>query len=382
MSFGAGAASPAFQTAVANAYSSGLVLVAAAGNSGYCLGQGDNVKYPAHFTSVIAVAATTSSDSRPCWSSTGPDVELGAPGAGITTTAFNGSYRSVSGTSVASPHVAGTAALVLASGNLTDEDNDGDIDNADARLRMQISAEDIGLPPTWVGYGLVDAEAAAGLAATSPPAEPDTTAPAAPTGLEITASSSEGGTLDLDWADNSEPDLAGYNVYRSTASGGPYSQVASLVTTSSYTDSGLTDGTTYYYVVTAVDTSFNESGFSNQASATPVAPPASVIHVGSIEVTVKKKGSFYDARAKVIIVNASGTPVADVTVSGKWTLPDGSTMNILGTTNGKGQARSSTGRVEASSGHTFTFEVTDVYKDGATYDPSANAASSQSATVP
>ena len=59
-----------------------------------------------------------------------------------------------------------------------------------------------------------------------------------------------------------------YNVERSTTNGGPYTTIASPTTTS-YTDTGLSNGTTYYYVVAAVN-SIGESGNSNQASATPV----------------------------------------------------------------------------------------------------------------
>jgi fibronectin type 3 domain-containing protein len=62
-----------------------------------------------------------------------------------------------------------------------------------------------------------------------------------------------------------------YNLYRSTTNGGPYSKIVTLTTTS-YTDSAVSNGTTYYYVVTATN-SFGESGFSNQASAKPPGPP-------------------------------------------------------------------------------------------------------------
>ena len=59
-------------------------------------------------------------------------------------------------------------------------------------------------------------------------------------------------------------------MYRSTTQGGPYTKVnGSLVTVSDYTDTGLTNGTTYYYVVTAEDNGTNESGYSNEASAIP-----------------------------------------------------------------------------------------------------------------
>jgi hypothetical protein len=93
-------------------------------------------------------------------------------------------------------------------------------------------------------------------------------APAAPTGLVATAGDAQ---VALDWQDNTEGDLAGYNVYRSTTSGGPFTTPVNgtLLTTSNYTDTGRTNGTTYYYVVTAADNSANESVASAQASATP-----------------------------------------------------------------------------------------------------------------
>ena len=77
----------------------------------------------------------------------------------------------------------------------------------------------------------------------------------------------------LDWADNSEPDLASYRVYRSTTNGGPYTVRATNVLVSSYTDTNVTAGISYYYVVTAVDTSKLESGYSSQASAAVLLAP-------------------------------------------------------------------------------------------------------------
>lgn len=76
----------------------------------------------------------------------------------------------------------------------------------------------------------------------------------------------------LDWDDNQEADLAGYHVYRSPSSGGPYAQItASLLLSSSstFTDSGLTDGTTYYYVVKTVDNGDNQSVYSREVAAIP-----------------------------------------------------------------------------------------------------------------
>ena len=103
---------------------------------------------------------------------------------------------------------------------------------------------------------------------------PDTTAPAVPTGLVVTAGD---GSVSLDWADNTETDLASYNVKRATVIGGPYTQIASGVVISAYTDNSVINGTTYYYVVTGVDESGNESGNSAEASAKPQPAPAEQI---------------------------------------------------------------------------------------------------------
>jgi hypothetical protein len=94
----------------------------------------------------------------------------------------------------------------------------------------------------------------------------DTTAPAAPTGLVATAGDS---SVSLDWADNAELDLASYSVYRSTTSGSGYAAIVTGLTASDYLDPAAANGTTYYYVVTALDTSANESAESSEASASP-----------------------------------------------------------------------------------------------------------------
>lgn len=96
---------------------------------------------------------------------------------------------------------------------------------------------------------------------------PDTTAPDAPADLWALAGDE---TVSLDWADNSEPDLDGYNLYRSTTSGSFGARLnSSLLTDSNYIDDNVANGTIYYYVVTAVDTNENESGDSVEACALP-----------------------------------------------------------------------------------------------------------------
>nr|WP_224753658.1 glycoside hydrolase family 6 protein [Paenibacillus terricola] len=94
------------------------------------------------------------------------------------------------------------------------------------------------------------------------------TVPAAPTGLTATAGNAQ---VVLSWT--ASTGATSYNVKRATTSGGPYTTVATGVTGTTYTNTGLTNGTTYYYVVSAVN-SVGESSNSTQASATPVAPVA------------------------------------------------------------------------------------------------------------
>ncbi len=95
---------------------------------------------------------------------------------------------------------------------------------------------------------------------------PETTPPAAPSGLGATPGD---GAVALDWADNGEPDLASYTVYRSTLSGSGYGVIASGLPTSDYTDTSVTNGVTYYYFVTAFDTSGGESAGGSRLPATP-----------------------------------------------------------------------------------------------------------------
>lgn len=77
-------------------------------------------------------------------------------------------------------------------------------------------------------------------------------------------------SVDLSWIASTSPNVAGYNVYRGTVSGGPYTMLnTSLVAGTTYTDSTVQSGQTYYYVATAVDTSGNQSAYSS--------PPAQAI---------------------------------------------------------------------------------------------------------
>jgi hypothetical protein len=93
-----------------------------------------------------------------------------------------------------------------------------------------------------------------------------TEAPLAPTGLSAIGGV---GQVSLDWNGNVEPDFNFYNAYRSTTSGGPYSFYAAGIPASAFVDAGVTNGTAYFYVVTAVNRGMVESLVSSEAWAIP-----------------------------------------------------------------------------------------------------------------
>lgn len=103
--------------------------------------------------------------------------------------------------------------------------------------------------------------------------------PAAPTGLQAVPGIN---LVELSWNAVNESDMSGYNVYRKTATTAYGKINTSLVTSTNYTDIGLPGGVTFYFVVTAVDLSDNESGYSNEVSAVPEIEQIEITSIGTI----------------------------------------------------------------------------------------------------
>jgi subtilisin len=99
----------------------------------------------------MPLSATDESNSRASFSSTGPAVELAAPGVDVTSTTLGGGYGSGSGTSFASPHAAGAAALVIAAG-VADANANGRT-NDEVRAILTQSADDLGAAGRDALYG-------------------------------------------------------------------------------------------------------------------------------------------------------------------------------------------------------------------------------------
>ncbi|NNE57069.1 MAG: S8 family serine peptidase [Hellea sp.] len=107
MSLGGGGSSNAEETAFNNAYANGIISVAAAGNDG----NGD-LSYPASYDNVISVGAVNSAANHGSYSQFNYQVELAAPGTSVKSTTPGNTYSNYTGTSMATPHVAGVTALV------------------------------------------------------------------------------------------------------------------------------------------------------------------------------------------------------------------------------------------------------------------------------
>ena len=197
MSLGGGASSTAERAAFDSAYASGILNVAAAGNDG-----NSNMSYPASYGSVMSVAAVDSSGNVANFSQYNSQVEIAAPGVGINSTYNNGSYKSLSGTSMATPHVSGVAALVWG--------NNPNCTVQQIRDGLNASAQDKGSSgrDSYYGYGIVkakDADTHLKNVCGSPPPNyaPDANFSTAISGLRVSftdKSTDDSGVVSRNWA--------------------------------------------------------------------------------------------------------------------------------------------------------------------------------------
>jgi hypothetical protein len=361
MSLGGGS-STSLQQACDAAFAAGVLLVAAAGNSG------GPVSFPAGYSSVMAVSATDSKDQLAYFSNFGPEIELGAPGVDIYSTYKGGTYTTLSGTSMACPHVTGTAALVWAAGAAS---------NTAVRDILTGAAED--LPPTgWdpsFGFGLVDAQKAAGIGTV---------------GVRITNPADEAtvsGTVTIEATASSDSGIAGVEFFLDTTSLGFGTKSADAWSiawdTTAFHDSA------YQVAAVATDT-LGQTGrhainvVVANAPPKPPEPPAppqpTTMHVAAIDMWGLKISKGYVIQTKVVVVDSSPSPqpMPGAVVFVTTVRPNGRSTQKWAVTGSDGAALLS---IWSNVEGTFFSTVT-ALKDTLVYDPSANLETTDSCTVP
>lgn len=146
MSLGGGGYDQGMEEAIQTANDQGTIVVAASGNDGI-----ENVSYPAAYDGSVAVGSVTSTEARSSFSNYGAELDVMAPGSDIYSTVPNNQYETMSGTSMATPHVVGVMGLIRAA--------DPDISVEDARTVLNNTAQSAGSELEY-GHGIVDALAA------------------------------------------------------------------------------------------------------------------------------------------------------------------------------------------------------------------------------
>ena len=162
----------AFQPTFDAAYHAGVLVVAAAGNN-----NNSNGFYPASFAHVVSVSATNNNDAKASFSNFGPAVDLSAPGVTIESTFKGATYQTMSGTSMATPHVVGLAALIRSYHPTYTVD--------EVVSAMELTAKDLGTTgrDDYFGYGRI--QAADALAWVAPDTIPPTARLTVPTNGSI-----------------------------------------------------------------------------------------------------------------------------------------------------------------------------------------------------
>jgi subtilisin family serine protease len=311
MSLGGGA-SAALDLAVQNVINDGVVMAVAAGNDGL-----NACNYsPARAANAITVGSTTTTDARSSFSNIGTCVDIFAPGSSITS-AWIGSttaITTISGTSMASPHVAGVAAVLIGRYPTS----------TPAQIATMLRTSATPNVVTSAGTGspnyLLYLDPLGGPIVAPPPVTP--VAPSAPTGITITPSS---GSLSVRFT-AAAAGTSPITSYKYSVNGGTTWATRQTGTTASpIVITGLTNGTTYSVSIRAVSLAGDGAASTAVSVMIPVAPSAPTIGTATANAgrtaTVRwtlgaNGGGAITSHVVTAYLNGSGTAARTVTVNG------------------------------------------------------------------
>nr|HID59256.1 hypothetical protein [Desulfobacterales bacterium] len=298
-SYGGDSYSKSEYDAINSARDNGILFVAAAGNNG--TDNDSSPFYPASYDldNIVSVAATDADDKLADFSNYGArSVDVAAPGVDIYSTKPGNTYQYLDGTSMATPHVSGLAGLIWAddSGQTYSEVKERILNGVDTKRNLDGRV---------LSGGRINANNSI-LNSPAPPSDLDTA-------VVLTSQ------IDLSWRDNSYNET-GFKIERKTGSGGTYAQIAVVgANITNYSDTGLSESTTYYYRVRAYSSTGN-SGYSNEASGTtyPAAPSSlSATAVSSTRIDLSwTDNSSGESGFKIERKTGSGGTYAQIAVVG------------------------------------------------------------------
>jgi serine protease len=358
------------RNAVNYAWNNGVLVVCAAGND-----TTSSPRYPAAYANSMSVSATNYLDQLSNYSNYGSTIDICAPGGdgndyngdgyidGVLQNTFDASgdgYFFYYGTSMASPHVAGVAALVKSA--------DMTLTNSGIRTILETTTIDLGSPgwDQYFGNGMVDAYAAVNEALGGSP--PDTTPPVISNiqMVDITHNSAR-----VTWTTDEPADSTVY--YGTTTSYGSSESNSAYVTSHSVTLSNLIPDTLYHFKVSSTDPSSNNAESGDNTFTTNPQPTEVFIFVNNINMEVRTYFWILKyCRATINIKDTDGVVVPSATVYVQWS------GSVSGTDSG---VTDSNGNVVFDSAitwgtGTYTITVTNVTHATKTYDPSLNVETS------
>lgn len=330
MSLGGSASSATEENAFEAARNAGLINIAAAGNGG-----DTSLSYPASYDSVMSVAAIDSSKNVASFSQKNAQVEISAPGVAITSTVLNNGYATWDGTSMATPHVAGVAALVWSHfPSCTGEE---------IRHAMNNTAEDLGAAnrDNSYGYGLVQAKAlydalsADGCNVVTPPPPPPPEDGVLENGVAQTGlSGAQNEQLAFTMTVPAGATNISFDISGGTGDADLYVSFGSAATTSNYdcrpyrngnneSCSGTSDNGTYYVLLNGYS-AFNDVSLVGSYSGGVVTPPVGDSYTNSTNVNIRNNQTAVssidvtgsgDSGAITIDVDIKHTYIGDLKVT-------------------------------------------------------------------